>query len=180
MSTCPVCKKLFSSPYNMNRHFKTAHPFQKEDDDDYDDVEDDDDVVDDEDDVVDQGDEEEGNEEEGDDEEEGGDDEEGGKTIWDIYREDATDLDGESLSNVREFVIGRYLNDVEYYDKFRRDPTHKQITATKRKFLDDAGEDENLGEYEALRLAVAKRRFLIDQAIRLDSTDDEKEENENE
>jgi hypothetical protein len=159
----------------MNRHIKTAHPFQKEDDDD-DAIEDDDegDEGDDVDDDVDEGDED---EEVGDEEiDEGGDEEEDEKTIWDIYREDATDLDDESLPNVKEFLIKRYLTDVEYYDKFRRDPTHKQITATKRKFLDDAGEDENLGEYEALRLAVAKRRFLIEQASGLDNVEEKNED----
>ena len=50
--------------------------------------------------------------------------------------------------------------------------------ATKRKFLDDADKNENLGDYEALRLAITKRQYLIYDATNLENEEEEeKEEN---
>jgi hypothetical protein len=37
--------------------------------------------------------------------------------------------------------------------------------------LDEADEDEQLDEYEALRLATAKRRFIIESVSGLESDD---------
>jgi hypothetical protein len=149
-------------------------------DDDVDDVDDDvEDEVDDdgENDGEDDGD----GDDEDDDNEEAGDDEDD-KTIWDKYKEGAAgateNVEEATLPEVRKYVIKRYINDVVYYNKFRRDSAHKQITATKRKFLDDADEDEQLGDYEALKLAVAKRQHLIDEVSGLESDDEKKEGDE--
>ena len=115
---------------------------------------------------------EEGDDEEGD---ENDDDEEEGKTIWETYSDETGEL--ESLADKRIYVIKRYIEDVEYYKQFRNDPIHKNIMATKRKFLDDADENENLGDYEALRLAITKRQYLIYDATNLENEEEEKEEN---
>ena len=143
---------------------------------------------DDEDDDVDSGNDEEVEDsvDEGDEDEEGEDDEEGdeddddddeeGKTIWETYSDETGEL--ESLTDKRTYVIKRYIEDVEYYKQFRNDPIHKNIMATKRKFLDDADENENLGDYEALRLAITKRQYLIYDATNLENEEEEeKEEN---
>lgn len=115
---------------------------------------------------------EEGDDEEGDEDD---DDEEEGKTIWETYSDETGEL--ESLADKRLYVIKRYIEDVEYYKQFRNDPIHKNIMATKRKFLDDADENENLGDYEALRLAITKRQYLIYDATNLENEEEEKEEN---
>ena len=146
---------------------------------------------DDEDDDVDSGNDEEVEDsvDEGDEDEEGEDDEEGdedddddddddeeGKTVWETYSDETGEL--ESLTDKRTYVIKRYIEDVEYYKQFRNDPIHKNIMATKRKFLDDADENENLGDYEALRLAITKRQYLIYDATNLENEEEEeKEEN---
>ena len=126
-------------------------------------------------DSVDEGDED----EEGDDDEEGDeedDDDDEGKTIWETYSDETGEL--ESLADKRLYIIKRYIEDVEYYKQFRNDPIHKNIMATKRKFLDDADENENLGDYEALRLAITKRQYLIYDATNLENEEEEeKEEN---
>ena len=164
MPTCTICDKEFSSTFNLNRHIDTMH----EDEDD--DIESEEEVED----SVDEGDEdEEGEDEEGDEED---DDEEEGKTIWETYSDETGEL--ESLADKRIYVIKRYIEDVEYYKQFRNDPIHKNIMATKRKFLDDADENENLGDYEALRLAITKRQYLIYDATNLENEEEEeKEEN---
>ncbi len=167
MVACSICKKDFSSAYNLNRHIDTMHPLDV-DDDDNDDV--DDSVLDEsDDDDVDEGGE---NEDEGEEEEEegNGDDNDDGKTIWEVYSDETGEL--ESPIDKRQFVLKRYIEDVEYYNQFRRDPIHKNIMATKRKFLDDADEDENLGDYEALRLAITKRQYLINDATNLENDDE--------
>ncbi len=162
---------------------RTVHD-EDESDVDVDDVDDQvDDDVDGETDGGDDGDDEEGND--GDDEkgvDEEGENEENEKTIWDIYKERAANAakateEDVTLPDIRKYVIKKYITDVLYYNKFRRDSAHKQITATKRKFLDDANEDEKLGDYEALKLSVAKRQHLIDEVTGLES-DDDNENNE--
>ena len=126
-------------------------------------------------DSVDEGDEEEDDDED-DGDEEGDDDDEEGKTIWETYSDETGEL--ESLTDKRTYIIKRYIEDVEYYKQFRNDPIHKNIMATKRKFLDDADENENLGDYEALRLAITKRQYLIYDATNLENEEEEeKEEN---
>ena len=112
-------------------------------------------------------------------EEESGDEEgeDGEKTIWNLYREEGASES--SLPELRKYVIKRYITDVEYYNKFRRDSAHKQITATKRKFLDDADDNEKLGDYEALKLAVDKRQHLINEVSGLESDDEENNEEAN-
>ena len=127
-------------------------------------------------DSVDEGDEDEEGEDDEEDDEEADDDDEEGKTIWDTYSDETGEL--ESLTDKRTYVIKRYIEDVEYYKQFRNDPIHKNIMATKRKFLDDADENENLGDYEALRLAITKRQYLIYDATNLENEEEEeKEEN---
>ena len=166
MATCSICKKVFSSTFNMNRHIDTMH----DDEDDDVDSGNDEEVED----SVDEGDEDEEDDEEGD--EEGDDDDEEGKTIWETYSDETGEL--ESLTDKRTYVIKRYIEDVEYYKQFRNDPIHKNIMATKRKFLDDADKNENLGDYEALRLAITKRQYLIYDATNLENEEEEeKEEN---
>merc|ERR1712141_581612 len=128
------------------------------------------------DDSVDEGDEDEEGEDDEEDGDEDDDDDEEGKTIWEMYSDETGEL--ESLTDKRSFVIKRYIDDVEYYKHFRNDPIHKNIMATKRKFLDDADENENLGDYEALRLAITKRQYLIYDATNLENEEEEeKEEN---
>ena len=168
MPTCTICDKEFSSTFNLNRHIDTMH----DDEDDDVDSGNDEEVED----SVDEGDEEEeGEDEEGDDEGDDDDDEEG-KTVWETYSDETGEL--ESLTDKRTYVIKRYIEDVEYYKQFRNDPIHKNIMATKRKFLDDADENENLGDYEALRLAITKRQYLIYDATNLENEEEEeKEEN---
>ena len=144
----------------MNRHIDTMHDDEDDDVDSEEEVED----------SVDEGDEDEEDDEEGD------DDDEEGKTIWDTYSDETGEL--ESLTDKRTYVIKRYIEDVEYYKQFRNDPIHKNIMATKRKFLDDADKNENLGDYEALRLAITKRQYLIYDATNLENEEEEeKEEN---
>ena len=126
-------------------------------------------------DSVDEGDEDEEGEDDEEGDEEGDDDDEEGKTIWETYSDETGEL--ESLTDKRTYVIKRYIEDVEYYKQFRNDPIHKNIMATKRKFLDDADENENLGDYEALRLAITKRQYLIYDATNLENEEEEKEEN---
>lgn len=127
-------------------------------------------------DSVDEGDEDEEGEDEEDGDEDDDDDEEEGKTVWETYSDETGEL--ESLTDKRTYVIKRYIEDVEYYKQFRNDPIHKNIMATKRKFLDDADENENLGDYEALRLAITKRQYLIYDATNLENEEEEeKEEN---
>ena len=128
-------------------------------------------------DSVDEGDEDEEGEddEEGDEDDDDDDDDEEGKTVWETYSDETGEL--ESLTDKRTYVIKRYIEDVEYYKQFRNDPIHKNIMATKRKFLDDADENENLGDYEALRLAITKRQYLIYDATNLENEEEEKEEN---
>jgi len=142
-------------------------------DDEDDDVESEEEVED----SVDEGDEDE--DEEGDEDEDNDDDDdddEEGKTIWETYSDETGEI--ESLTDKRTYVIKRYIEDVEYYKQFRNDPIHKNIMATKRKFLDDADENENLGDYEALRLAITKRQYLIYDATNLENEEEEeKEEN---
>ena len=118
------------------------------------------------------------NDENGEDDEndENGEDDE--KTIWEMYYEDIPSL--KTLPEQRKYVEGRYINDFNYYNQFRRDPIHKRIMATKRKFLEDADEDEELGDYEALKLAIAKRQHLIREASNLESEEEEEAEEEEE
>ena len=113
---------------------------------------------------------------ENDDGDENGEDDE--KTIWEMYYDDIPRL--KTLPEQRKFVEGRYINDFNYYNQFRRDPIHKKIMATKRKFLDDADEDEELGDYEALKLAIAKRQHLIQEASNLESEEEAEDEEEDE
>ena len=161
MVACSICKKEFSSNFNLNRHIDNIHADDMDDNDDsildeggdsVDEISDDDNV-------------DEGEEEDNDDD----DNDEEEKSIWETYSDETGEL--ESLADKRTFVIKRYMDDVEYYKQFRSDPIHKNIMATKRKFLDDADENENLGDYEALRLAITKRQYLI-----YDATNREKEE----
>jgi len=141
-------------------------------DDEDDDVESEEEVED----SVDEGDEDEDEEgDENDDDDDDDDDDEEGKTIWETYSDETGEI--ESLTDKRTYVIKRYIEDVEYYKQFRNDPIHKNIMATKRKFLDDADENENLGDYEALRLAITKRQYLIYDATNLENEEEEKEEN---
>ena len=128
-------------------------------------------------DSVDEGDEDEDEEDDEEGDEEGDDDDEEGKTIWETYSDETGEL--ESLTDKRTYVIKRYIEDVEYYKQFRNDPIHKNIMATKRKFLDDADENENLGDYEALRLAITKRKYLIYDATNLENEEEEEEKEEN-
>ena len=152
----------------MNRHIDTMH----DDEDDDVDSGNDEEVED----SVDEGDEDEDDDEEGDEDDDDDDDEEEGKTIWETYSDETGEL--ESLTDKRTYVIKRYIEDVEYYKQFRNDPIHKNIMATKRKFLDDADKNENLGDYEALRLAITKRQYLIYDATNLENEEEEeKEEN---
>jgi hypothetical protein len=163
----------------MNRHFRNAHPFDDNDDDDDNTANGDsgEDVTEDED-TDDEGVTKTDTDDEGG-EDEGGEDGDDEKKIWDIYRADVqADVDVGSLAEKRQYVIQRYLNDVLYYNKFRRDATHKKITATKRKFLNDADEDEELGNNEALKLAVAKRQHLIQEMSGLDSDNEPEEEDD--
>ena len=169
MPTCTICDKEFSSTFNLNRHIDTMH----DDEDDDVDSGNDEEVED----SVDEGDEDEEGEddEEGDEDDDDDDDDEEGKTVWETYSDETGEL--ESLTDKRTYVIKRYIEDVEYYKQFRNDPIHKNIMATKRKFLDDADENENLGDYEALRLAITKRQYLIYDATNLENEEEEKEEN---
>ena len=163
MNQCPACDKTFSSTYNMNRHYDSAHPnndIDKEEEDEEEEEEE----------------EEEEDEEEVEAKDKEVETEEDNNSIWVGFRSNAGKG---SLDTVRGQVVRSYIDAVEYCNKLRHDTTHKQITATKRKFLDDADEDEQLDEYEALRLAVAKRRYLIQQASGLES-DDEVDEQEDE
>ena len=110
-----------------------------------------------------------------DDEEEEEEEEEYENSIWDIYK---SRVDNVSLPEARRYITKSYINDVNYFDQFRRDQIHKNIMATKRKFLDDADEDENLGDNEALRLALAKRQHLINEVTGLESGDDDNDDDE--
>ena len=165
MPMCTICDKEFSSTFNLNRHIDTMHYNEDDDVDSGNDEEVED--------SVDEGDEDEEGEDEESDEE--GDDDDEGKTVWETYSDETGEL--ESLADKRTYVIKRYIEDVEYYKQFRNDPIHKNIMATKRKFLDDADENENLGDYEALRLAITKRQYLIYDATNLENEEEEKEEN---
>ena len=167
MVACSICKKEFSSNFNLNRHIDNIHADDMDDNDDsildeggdsVDEISDDDNV-------------DEGEEEDNDDDDDDDNDEEE-KSIWETYSDETGEL--ESLADKRTFVIKRYMDDVEYYKQFRSDPIHKNIMATKRKFLDDADENENLGDYEALRLAITKRQYLIYDATNLEN-EEEKE-----
>lgn len=44
--------------------------------------------------------------------------------------------------------------------------------------MDEADEDEQLDEYEALRLATAKRRFIIESVSGLESDNEDGEDDE--
>ena len=105
------------------------------------------------------------------------DDEDQQDTIWVRFRKD---VGKGSVDDIRNQVVRKYIDAVEYSNELRRDTVHKQITATKRKFLDDADEDEQLDEYEALRLAVSKRKYLIEQASGLESDAEETEDGDDE
>ena len=67
------------------------------------------------------------NDENGDDDENDEDGEDDEKTIWEMYYEDIPSL--KTLPEQRKYVEGRYINDFNYYNQFRRDPIHKRIMA---------------------------------------------------
>ncbi|MDP7196632.1 MAG: C2H2-type zinc finger protein [SAR202 cluster bacterium] len=162
MVACSICKKNFSSKYNLNRHINTMHPLDVDDDD----------VGDVDNNVLDESNNNDACEavkmrEEEKKEEGNGDDDDNGKTIWEVYSNETGEL--ESPIDKRKFVLKRYIKDIEYYNQFRRDPIHKNIMATKRKFLNDADENENLSDYEALRLAITKRQYLINNVTNLEN-----------
>ena len=61
------------------------------------------------------------------------------------------------LSSLRRNITRFYLSKIELSKKLRRDNVHKQIMATKIKLEDDDDFDEN----EAIRYAIKKRKYLI-------------------
>ena len=170
MNQCPDCDKTFSSAYNMKRHYNNVHEDDEvenggSDDDGDDGAVENGDAGDDS--VVENGDDDSDSVKDGSEPEE---------TIWDEFRKEAGE-EG-SLEEIRKIVVKKYIDAVEYSNKLRRDKVHKQITATKRKILDEADEDEQLDEYEALRLATAKRRFIIESISRLESVNDDGDDDE--
>ena len=153
---CEYCDKTYSSVYNMNRHVESAH---QESEDEIEESE------------GEQIEESENEESENEENEESGEDEYDGNTIWEDYAEDAANLS--DLNAKRKYVIKRYVNDVYYTKRFSSDPINQRIIATKRKFLEDADEDEELTHDEALKLAIAKRQEIIHEAANLLSDEEE-------
>jgi hypothetical protein len=176
---------MFSSNYTLNKHINAMHPLDVDDLDEEEGIDVDDSVLDESDavgydengegvegdivvdsvlcegnDTGDVGDDEVDND--GDNE---SDEDDEYINIWRIYSDDAHDL--KSLPEQRNYVVKRYIEDINYYNKFRRDPIHKQIMATKCIVLDNANEDENCGNDEALKIAISKRQHLIYEAIGL-------------
>ena len=166
---CPQCEKTFSSVYNMNRHVNTMH-HESDDDDDVDSEEEQ--IEEEENEESENG--EKSEEEENDEKEEEIDDD--GNTIWEDYAKAAANQT--DLNAKRKYVIKRYIDDIDYYKRFNRDPINERIMATKRKFLEQADEDAELSHYEALRLAIARRQEIIHEATNLLSDEEEEEEEE--
>ena len=119
---------------------------------------------------------EESGEEENDENEEEEIDDDDGNTIWEDYAKAAANQT--DLNAKRKYVIKRYIDDIDYYNRFNRDPINERIMATKRKFLEEADKDEELSHYEALRLAIARRQEIIHEATNLLSDEEEEEEEE--
>ena len=61
------------------------------------------------------------------------------------------------LLSLRRNITSLYLLKIELSKKLRRDDVHKEIIAKKRKLEDCDGFDE----YEAIRYAIKKRKYII-------------------
>ena len=85
------------------------------------------------------------------------------------------------LPSLRRNITRFYLSKIELSRKLRRDDVHKQIMATKRKLENN----DDFDEKEAMRYAVKKRKYLIQDVTgtlsdcELDTDDDDDDDDDN-
>ena len=72
------------------------------------------------------------------------------------------------LPALRQSITSNYVKQLLLCSNMKKDPGHKKIMATKRKLV----EEENYGEDEALRYALKKRKYLIQEKTGTLSDDD--------
>ena len=77
---------------------------------------------------------------------------------------------------IRKYVYKTYYDVVNQMNQLKQDPIHKQILATKRKLV----KEDDYGEDEAFKVAIKKRKFLIQKAARVRDEDLAQEDSDNE
>ena len=186
---CPNCEKPFTRMYNLKRHLESQHKSAMEDEDiiamggnDTDD-EKDDDVNDD---VVEEGAAEDDDTDEDGDTDEDDDTDDDNKTIWQLFRDKAVSTleeeegeedvgeddpekqdavaDGKESGNMTLMTVDKiseyYVSFLRLQNLLKRDPTHKKITITKKRLI----EEEEYSEIEAVMQAAKQRKLAIAEA----------------
>ena len=77
---------------------------------------------------------------------------------------------------MRKYVYKTYYDVVNQMNQLKKDPIHKQILATKRKLV----KEDDYGEDEAFKVAIKKRKFLIQEAARVRDEDLAQEDSDKE
>ena len=95
-------------------------------------------------------------------EEEGGEEGEGGEDVWDAFRarileRRGLDVTKKNLPILKNDLSNEYKNEVFELERLRRDPIHKKIMTTKRKFEEDDEYDSD----EALEAAIESTKYLM-------------------
>ena len=81
------------------------------------------------------------------------------------------------LPKLRRNIMSNYVRKIVDAAKLHKDPVHKKIMSTKRKLQ----EDDDYEAQEAIKYAVKKRKYLIQEAtgtLSDDELEDEEEESE--